>query len=57
NKGKSLETAESANEEWRVPQEIKEGHAVKLDANYQERHKSSRNCKSNITLKDFITHG
>ncbi|XP_045792779.1 uncharacterized protein LOC123887496 [Trifolium pratense] len=34
NKGKGLETDESANEEWRVSQEANEGHSVKLDANY-----------------------
>jgi hypothetical protein len=34
NKGKGLETYESAKEEWRVPQETKECHFVKRDANY-----------------------
>ena len=57
NKGKGLETAESANEDWRVAQETKEGHFIKLEANYQGRRKSSMNCKVNITLKDFIPHG
>jgi hypothetical protein len=57
NKGKGLETAESANEDWRVAQETKEGHFIKLEANYQGRRKSSINCKANITLRDFIPHG
>jgi hypothetical protein len=29
NEEKGLETAESANEDWRVPQETKGGHSIK----------------------------
>ncbi|PNX59782.1 hypothetical protein L195_g051593, partial [Trifolium pratense] len=55
-----LETAESANEEWRVPQEAKEGHSVKLDANYHGRRESSRNYKYHfigafiLTIAEYV---